>query len=120
MSATAKSLNGWSVGMGIVVVPSAPSGKDGKPYEATITKIGRKWVSFKSAESWSEGRFDPDTRFVDSNGYANIGRVYASIAEYEEASACKILWMEYRRSLSYQPPKGMTSDRIRQLIEEVK
>jgi len=117
---TEKSLNGWTVGMEVVIVMSTHSGKDGAPYEAIITKIGSKWVSFKSDRRWDDGRFNPETRLVDSNGHASIGRVYASLAEYEEASACKRLWLEYRHSLSYQPPKGMTSDRIRQLIEEVK
>lgn len=107
--------NGWAVGMTVW----AASRNDLPPEENIITKIGRRWISFKSTKIGRESRFDAETLVIDGGQYSSPGKVYPSLDEYHERSECGRLWTEYRRKLPWRPPAEMTCERIKQLIEEL-
>ena len=79
---------GWTVGMPIYVVPRHQMGQ---PYEATITAIGRKWITFSRGPG-REDRFNAETMNLDGKGYSSPGRVWQSKAEYEETLAINHAW----------------------------
>lgn len=61
----------------------------------TITKIGRRWVTFKS--DWQERRFDPETMRVDNEGYGYGAEIWLSEAAFHEERAAGIAWDEIQK-----------------------
>lgn len=78
---------GWVVGMPVYVVPAE---RMGRPYEATITAIGRKWITFGNGRMTN--RFNAETMKLDGKGYSSPGRVWPSKSEYDESTAINQSW----------------------------
>ena len=83
----------WTVGQTVVVW--TPWGRRNVPTDwadATITKIGRKWVTFRH-NGWSlEGRFDPETGAVDAGRYMTQSWVYPDRATAEAELTRQATW----------------------------
>lgn len=108
---------GWQVGMTVFVVEDNHR-RLIKTEEAVITKIGKKWVYFQKPYG-REDRFDAETRYIDGKAYGSPGKVYATLAEYEDQLDRTLLWGQLRQKIGTQPPAKLSADRIRQLIEEL-
>lgn len=83
----------WAVGQTVVV--RAPSLRMGRPTDwadATITKIGRRWISFRYDRTRLEGRFDPETGAVDAGRYGTRSWVYADRATAEAELTRQATW----------------------------
>ena len=83
----------WAVGQTVVVW--TPWGRRNVPADwadATITKIGRKWVTFRHNGSRLEGRFDPATGAVDAGRYGTRSWVYADRATAEAELTRQATW----------------------------
>ncbi|MBI1620053.1 beta barrel domain-containing protein [Aquamicrobium zhengzhouense] len=109
--------NGWQVGMEVIIVLTERREADVR--NGTITKIGRRWITFRHSAGWAENRFDADTMRIDGGQYGSPGRVYPSMAEYEETLERNKLWADLRGRIGYQPPDHLTLDRIKAIHAEV-
>lgn len=79
----------------------------------TVTKTGRRWVSFKrdgSTHERKEDRFDRETFRIDGAGFTSPGRVYPSEEAYREAKHAEAIWREFSRAVDrqYGVPEGKT------------
>jgi len=90
----------------------------GCQFEAVITKVGRKWISFKPVAGGMEDRFDAETRNIDGKQYSSPGKVYPSLAEYIEQSERGRLWTDFCQKMPFQAPDSISTDRIKELIAE--
>lgn len=117
---THKHPNGWEVGMEVIAVIHRSYGDRGAQiYASKVTKIGRRWITFTHTNGRGENRFDADTMMIDGSGYGSPGRVYPSMAEYEETLERNELWRDLRSHMAYQPPKHLTLERIKAIHTEV-
>ena len=83
----------WIVGQTVVVrTPSLRMGRPTDWADATITKIGRKWVTFRHNGSRLEGRFDPATGAVDAGRYTPESWVYPDRATAEAELTRQATW----------------------------
>jgi hypothetical protein len=93
----------WKVGQVVYI--------DGN--EATITKIGRKWIYYK--RDWTSNRFDVQTGFVDGGNFSQRrSKVWASIDEYRNEIERQRMFVELRKIIpNYGPaPDHMTREMI--------
>ena len=56
--------NGWQVGMEVIIVLTE-NRREADVRNGTITKIGRRWITFGHSAGWGENRFDADTMWID-------------------------------------------------------
>ena len=105
--------NGWQVGMNVYV--AYHDQRRGKPFHATITKIGRKWITLDRGDY----RFDAETMQLDGGKYSSPGAVYASEDEYMQQTAIAKAWSDFKQKLSYsKAPMGITVCRIGEIARE--
>lgn len=107
---------GWEVGMEIVAVITLNSNQ---VYAGIITKVGRRWISFTHTNGLGQSRFDAETMHIDGAGYSSPGRVYPTMRDYEETLEANEAWKELRQAMRRHPPKGMSADRIREIVREI-
>lgn len=110
-------MSDFKEGQELVYVPSEKrgSGLD----TITVTKVGRKWVSFKTGRGGSN-RFDKDTMLVDGGGYASPGKIYPSMAAYQDELDTEEALRELRQALQWPGSaewrarrKDVTAQRVR-------
>ena len=117
---SARHPNGWEVGMEVIAVIHRNYGDRGAQiYASKVTKIGRRWITFTHTNGRCEDRFDADTMMIDGSGYGSPGRVYPSMAEYEETLERNKLWADLNRRMSHHPPEHLTLERIKAIRAEV-
>ena len=87
-------------------------------YEATISKIGRKWITASTA-SGRVIRFDAVTRHLDGGAYSSPGMVYASKAEYRETTARQKAWKDFRQILPYDAPDHLSEGDIAEIRDMI-
>ncbi len=111
--------DGWHVGGSIFVLEKSW----GKPrtYQATVTKVGRKWVEFQRNDGWrsKDDRFDHESMRLDGGAMGWRGRVYADEAEYVLDCEIERAWTELVRSLPHCAPDHMTIDSISRVREMI-
>lgn len=78
----------------------------------TISKIGRKWITFTNGK-----RADKETLKVDGKGYSSPGSLWFSEEEFEAKKLRSRLWRKLIRDLPWSPPGHMTEEKIRQIAE---
>lgn len=79
----------------------------------TVSKVGRKWISFDCGY-----RADKTTFEVDGAGYSSPGRLWQSEEEYRAETRRCDLWNRLRAHMErtrYKPPKDITEFKIRQM-----
>ena len=86
-------------------------------YNATVTKVGRKWVYINEHQ-----RFDPQTKLIDGGNYQSPGRVYLSRDEYDETVTRANAWRDLRSEVQYlySAPNHLTTERIQAILAEIK
>lgn len=101
--------NGWRVGMKVwsVITLNRRNGPDISEQE--ITKIGRKWIYIGRL------KFDADSLWIDGGKYANPGRVYTSLEEYEEQTELAKTFSELRQAIGYTPERGVTVSDLKEV-----
>lgn len=83
----------WTVGQTVVVrTPSLRMSVPTDWADATITKIGRRWISFRYDRTRLEGRFDPATGAVDAGRYMVQSWVYPDRATAEAELTRQATW----------------------------
>lgn len=98
-----------------------PSRRGGEATEVFVEKVGRKWITVSSnpGRKWSEERIDKENWAADGGAYISPGTCYLSKEEYEAEVLLRSLWSDFvSRLTSYWPPKGVTTERIRELAKE--
>lgn len=104
----------WQVGMTVLVDTVLGWQREARIYEAQITAVGRKWITI------GHNRFNAETLLLDGGKYPSPGRVWASRSEFEAAQVRNQAWAELRQLLPFTAPDRITTERIRELIEELK
>lgn len=79
--------------------------------KAKITKIGRKWVSYKG-ETYIEGKFHIENREIYARDETSPGKVYLYLKEFLNEKRAEALFERLRQNLGYAPKKTVTSDDI--------
>ena len=105
--------NSLEVGQILFIVPSRHYGK---PYTATITKIGRKWATI--VQYRRPQKVDMQSLWLDGGEYSSPGLAYLSEQEYRDEEARKEYWINLYRRLSHTPPacKLETMKQIAELL----
>jgi hypothetical protein len=70
------------------------------------------------AADWAHTRIDLETLVADGKGYLSPGACYLSQREYLDELEITRVWSALMRKLTYDPPKGVTPDRVRELAKE--
>ena len=104
----------WQVGMTVLVDITLGWQRETRIYEAQITAVGRKWITI------GHNRFNAETLRLDGGKYLSPGRVWASRSDFEADQARNQAWGELRLLLPFKAPDSITTERIRELIEELK
>lgn len=87
---------------------------DGQPREATVTKVGRKWVYINV---YQECRFAVDDPHmgIDGGSQSSPGRCYTCKEEYDASMALKQAWSELWKQVDrHNVPDGITVEDIQQ------
>lgn len=79
-----------------------PTRNHGKPYTATITKIGRKWATI--IQYGRPQKVDMKSLWLDGGEYSSPGAAYLSEQEYRDEEERKKYWLSLYRRLSHTPP----------------
>lgn len=92
---------------------------DPKLVDITVTKVGRRWVEFRTEPERylvPTPRFDAASGQIDSNGYSDIGTVYPSREAYLAKVERDGGWEWLRRCLrdTYAVPDRITTEAIKQ------
>lgn len=86
----------------------------GKGQNVTVKTVGRKYVTLDTASNY---RFEIGSGVVWSGEY-DVGFVYESEQAYNEQQQLLSTWREFTKCFdghrSWNPPKGMTIERIKQ------
>jgi hypothetical protein len=105
----------YKVGQTLVYVPSEK--RRGGPEPVVVTKVARKWVSFKGDGRYAhENRFDKDTGEADGAGYSSPGCIYLTMAEYQAKLDLDAAVLALRERLDWRGgplPKDLTAQRVR-------
>ncbi|UXO93958.1 hypothetical protein Pan3_36 [Pseudanabaena phage Pan3] len=80
--------------------------------KGTVTKIGRKWVTYRADGYWRDDRFDPATGLVVSNGYVTRHKVYRTMAAYEADLALEAKQRELAELFRRARPEDYTEAEI--------
>jgi hypothetical protein len=90
-----------------------PNERRGKPYETTVTKVGKKWASIGYRI-----RIDIETMWADGGKYSSPGRCYFSEQEYLVEMSLFNKWQEFKIKLDrlFYPPKGIDESVIDHMI----
>ena len=84
---------------------------------ATISKVGRKWVTI--GEGWREHRFDFDGRSEQTWGHAPS--LWASEAAFRDEQERRSAWTSLTSlARANYPPDHLTTDQIAALITQIK
>lgn len=102
----------WKIGQTVVIVTARHNGEI-KIEDATITKVGRKWVTV--GEGWQEQRFDFEG--LSDRDWGHRPRMWPSRAAFEAEQDRRAAWRELisQTKASY-PPKHLSIDDIRAVI----
>jgi len=102
----------FTIGQKVWVSTAQGGRRDLSLKEATITKVGRKWVDLNPHYL---GRFDCSTMQLDGGRYGSPGQVYLSPEAFHTEVLTQRLWSELARRITIYSPEGMTIDKIRQV-----
>ena len=109
----------WAVGQTVVVrTPSLRMSVPTDWADATITKVGRKWVTFRHNGSRLEGRFDPATGAVDAGRYMTQSWVYPDRATAEAELTRQDTWRALVAAMAraYAPaPRDLTIAQMQEI-----
>lgn len=90
----------FKIGQLVFYVPRNPREQGPGSLGVVITKIGRKWITFKGSENGYENRFDKETLLVDAGNYSSPGMIYLSDEEYQEQREKERIWNRLRDVIS--------------------
>jgi len=108
----------WEVGQRVHVYTNGYRQNElGSWSEATIEKIGRRWVTFRKADGWQDERFDKETGALDGGQYISRGTVYANKEARIVETATDKAWEDFRESFGrqYHRPSHLTLADIERL-----
>lgn len=79
------------------------------PQEATVTAIGRKWITIND-----RNRFEIGSMYLDGKGYASPGSVWSSPEEYHNSLSLNQAWSGIQTAVinAHRCPDGVTVERI--------
>lgn len=109
----------YEVGQKLVLVYKPGYHKDTPSFcTIIVTKVGRKWISYKeeTSPSFRGDRFDAETRYVDGRGYSSHSTVWRTQEEYKQHVKTADAWLAFRNQATahYAVPKGVTLTDIEQ------
>ncbi len=104
--------DGWHVGASIFVHDKFGGMSD--TYQATVTKVGRKWVEFQRSAGWrsKDDRFDHETMRLDGGAMSWRGKVYLDEAQYMQEVETEKAWKAFVNRLPHRAPNHMTMAQI--------
>lgn len=116
MTKSPKNPHGLYVGQQLYFVPSEIRKRN--PVTATVTAVGRKWVSIEMAGWWGV-RIDIQTLIADGGGYSSPGNCYFSQEEYTAKVLRQRTWDSLRRAIYAKPstPDSVTREAIQKAAE---
>ena len=94
----------WKVGQRIFVVIGLNQRTPNRSYE-TITKVGRKWVTY--GEGWRESRFGLKTRRIDGGKFSSPGNIYNSEDDYRAENEAKFYLRNLKVAMCHSPETGV-------------
>lgn len=112
-------LSDFHVGQTVVIVENQ---RRGAVYQATVAKVGRKYVT--TAGRWGQQFYvnnPKDPYLVEKSIYGAASRLYPSEENYQQAVEKSALEQQIRRSLDWPYISKLTLDqlrRIKAIIEE--
>ncbi len=86
-------MSAYKVGDTVFVVRYGYRAKDvPTTHAATVTKVGRKWITAKEDGHYSEDRFDAASGWVDGRGYNSMACLYPDEQTYRDERARDDAW----------------------------
>lgn len=91
--------------------------RHGRPYWATISKIGSRWIHTNAGD-----RIDKNDLTLDGKGYESPGRAYLSQEEHEKEQRRDKAWLELRWMLRDKTlcPAHISTETVLEWIEMLK
>ena len=105
----------YQVGDTVYVVPGRGFGR---PCDATVTKIARKWAYLDIHKFGRAAvRFNPKSGCVDGRGYSSPGQVYPSQKVYDDHIARQEKWWGLCAMMRERvsPPDHLSADDINEI-----
>jgi hypothetical protein len=109
---------GWQVGMEVCVVVTINTRGEPKPRIATVSKIGRRWITLDDS-GHKPTRFDAETHYIDGGAYSSPGKVYESEAEYRDTTLTEKMWKDLRSRMPWTAPEHFTPDDIEKISASI-
>lgn len=94
--------------VGDAVVITNPYSRTGRLTDATVTKVGHKWVHFSTGQRAKVG----STQIDKDTGVGGV--IYSSKQEFEETQALNKAWGDLKRAITnnWDLPNGVTLEAI--------
>ena len=91
-----------------------------KACELTVTKVGRKWVTFSDGKNW-EPRAEVGSLSIDGCGHSSPGRIWEDCAAYNSDLVREQSYNKLRQLVTSKAfcPSHLTTWRITEIIAEI-
>ena len=106
----------WTLGQPVVIARQGRQGQSTS--KATISKIGRSWLTVKCATSLVDDRYDFTGRQDSDVGYR--AQLWPSQEAFDLEQERRTAWRRLRTFVdSYDPPEHLTLDKIESLTYQL-